>query len=288
MGDHVLAGGVDVPSMGPCPQTEGDFFPHETPGCVRIKGHVDQKAGVGKEESGRNERDLRWPLGVGGSLSLRVDAKNVVFHGTVRKDGPAQSGPRSSTLVLSVVFLKAGRICRQDRFGIILGGLGFVDVEFIPVGGKLQVCIHLHKIGFSSPKLAGIETGRLRSECVRVVDVNGPDLSAVTILFVFWVFAEFFNAILVGRFGTDRGPISPVFVLSYHLQTGFADRSVEAKAVLNNGSKIEFAGILGLLKGTHQGLAEQVLTKGRERNIQGIVVANGKDGSTPVGVFEWL
>mmetsp|Transcript_15911 Transcript_15911/g.34507 ORF Transcript_15911/g.34507 Transcript_15911/m.34507 type:complete len:239 (+) Transcript_15911:1403-2119(+) len=237
MGNHVQARGVNVPSVGPGPQTQGYFFPHETPGCVGIKGHGGQKVGVRKEESRGNERNLRRAILARWSVPVHVDAKNVVFHGVLGKGGRAQSGPGGTAHVLAVVLLKAGWVGRQDGFWVILGSPGLVDVVLIPVGGKLQVGIHLHKEGFSRPKLAGVESCRLGAESVRIVYVQDPDLSVVAILFVFFVGAEFFDAVLVWRFGTDGGSVVSVFVLSDDDQTRFADCSVEAKAILDHGSK---------------------------------------------------
>mmetsp|Transcript_5508 Transcript_5508/g.13096 ORF Transcript_5508/g.13096 Transcript_5508/m.13096 type:complete len:291 (-) Transcript_5508:703-1575(-) len=202
--------------------------------------------------------------------------------------GTAQPLSSATTFECSVIFLEAWWVGAQNRLGEVFGGLGLVNVILFPVGCKLQMGVHLHDIGFTTPKLAGVIASCLGAEGIGVVDVNNSDLSALAIFLVIFMGAEFFNAVGVGWLGTNRSPVSSIFVLSNDLQTRFADNSVQTVTVLNDCPNEKLARILCIVKGTHHRLAQQVLAKGSEGYENRFVFTNWENGPAPIGVFEGI
>mmetsp|Transcript_21812 Transcript_21812/g.44820 ORF Transcript_21812/g.44820 Transcript_21812/m.44820 type:complete len:291 (-) Transcript_21812:231-1103(-) len=202
--------------------------------------------------------------------------------------GTAQPLSSASTLKCPFIILEAWRVGAQNRLGEVFGGLGLVNVILFPVSCKLQMGVHLHDIGFTTPKLAGVISSRRGAEGIGVVNVNNSDLSALAIFLVIFMGAEFFNAVGVGWLGTNRSHVSSFFVLPNDLQTRFADNSVQPVTVLNDCPNEKLAGILCIVKSTHHRFAQQVFAKGSEGYKNRFVVTNWENGTATVGVFEGI
>lgn len=81
MGNQVLSGRINVPTVGPSPHTQRNFFSHKKPRHKGIKGHIAQELSSGKKETRCHKGDLRWPWLISIVASSNIDSHLVAQRG---------------------------------------------------------------------------------------------------------------------------------------------------------------------------------------------------------------
>ena len=183
MGNQILSWGVNVPTVGPRSHTERNLFSHEEPWHEWIKRNVTQKFGPRKEETRRNERNLGGPWFIPLVGKSSIDSHNRVWIVSACATSAETSTVRfmHPTIICCV---KARWIRAQNRLWVIPRCLNLYPIFFVPVLGKHEMGIALHKVCLTTPQLGCKVSGYRRSERFGFVHVNHAYLSVLTIPFV--------------------------------------------------------------------------------------------------------